>query len=684
MAKETFLVVNPQEGIISNKYGTKIIDSNLLKDINAGEYIDYCSDTLKVELNIIFNCFKKGIPKFISAQKIKGLGKSSSVRWGERLLIPSIIAYKKNNWEPLGKEVLDTELEPLITKNKNSYFAEVFFSGAGFNANQVKSILKNRCKNNDDCIQHFISDPWSVLKLKGVSAGTIINYLVNHVQRDITADLELWGATLLELTYLYVAVNKSAFILLQDFANYVRGYFKNLNQPSNAVKAGIQHLAELKKIVVVDNKYIIPHKYCETEEKIAAFVARLPNCRLSYNLHPLPDFLSFQQGEVIKNTLKNRISFIIGGAGRGKTTVLSQIIFQLLGEGTIYLAAPTGKAVSRLKNVIIERLGEIPAGIKISTVAALIYRFKEEKLKDFSALILDECFMIDSKTFQQLGEILQMTGSSRLIMVGDDNQLNPVNIGNPLNDIKNSGYYPVHPLMENFRSTGKGIEAASQSIIKGMIPSMMGDGWQYINCSPEKGLIIKLVERFIEQHGLEAITRLQLLSPIYNGPCGIDSMNELLQERFNPAQEYAIIKNRKFKKNDRVIYLKNDPELNIANGDEGYVSKILDNDRILVSFYESEVEFSDRNIGQLTLGWCLSIHKSQGSEFDFVITMLPESSRVILDRKIINTAITRAKKVSVLIGSAGFINRLLRYETGDRKNYLEYALKKAMASDLTP
>lgn len=377
-----------------------------------------------------------------------------------------------------------------------------------------------------------------------------------------------------------------------------------------------------------------------------------------------------KQKEAINKALTNNILIITGGPGTGKTTIIEAIVeiyqemHSLNYEDTlnrIALLAPTGRASKRISEST-----KLPA----TTIHRFLKWNKEnnefminETNKDFSDLIIiDEVSMIDISLFSHL--LKGITDHAKLILVGDYHQLPSVGPGNILKDLMDSNIIDIISLDLLYRQDENSyINDLAQEVKSGDLSSEFLETKQdyaFLNCANTQILeYLKMTCQKMIQKQIDS-RRLQIMAPMYAGINGIDRLNQELQELFNPRD------NKKnelsygdviFRENDKVLQLVNMPDGNVFNGDVGYIKYIKKattskskKNEIYVDYDGNIVKYLPKDFHKIKHGYIISIHKSQGSEFDFVIVPICMSYQRMLYRKLIYTAITRAKKKLIMIG----------------------------------
>lgn len=368
-------------------------------------------------------------------------------------------------------------------------------------------------------------------------------------------------------------------------------------------------------------------------------------------------------------------SFMIlnGGPGTGKTTTIRGILTlyqRLYPNAEILLAAPTGRASKRLSE-----LSDYPA----STIHSLLkwdletntFLVDEKDPLCCDVLIIDEFSMVDNRLFAQV--LKGLPADAKLLVIGDYDQLPSVSSGCVLYDLIRSKLFPLYSLQRIYRQAdGSGIATLASQIREESLLSFEGDV-SFIDCSYTqlRKAIIDIVKTALDR-GYEA-KDIQVLAPKYQGPCGIDLLNKDLQELLNPADSFKrewSIAGKLFREGDKVMQLRNMREDAVYNGDIGEIIEIEDSVQgvvIVVAFEDQIVEYANETLYYLTHAYCISIHKSQGNEYPIVLLPVVSEYRFMLNRRLLYTAITRAKSSLIIIGDRHlFKNALEKKEHGRR------------------
>ena len=398
-----------------------------------------------------------------------------------------------------------------------------------------------------------------------------------------------------------------------------------------------------------------------------------------------------QQRQAIETAVKSGMTVITGGPGTGKTTIIKCIIKLLSVGGEIALAAPTGRAAKRMSEA---------CGMEAKTLHRLLeyggeegdFARTQDNPLEMDTLIIDEMSMVD--IFLMRSVLRALVPGTRLIMVGDSDQLPSVGAGNVLRDILDSKAIPAVELTEIFRQDEKSmIVYNAHRINHGEAPRLNAKGSDFFferAASPTDaakrivGLCAERLPRFL---GLDPVRQMQVLSPTKKGECGVWMLNQMLQSEFNPAQSHKSERVRgdtTFREGDKVMQTRNNYQLKwkkegvfaweegqgVFNGDIGFITSIDTQERTV------EVQFDDERIAiyeggdidDLELAYCISVHKSQGSEFPVVVMPAVGGPPMLLTRNLLYTAVTRARRMVMLVGREAAIDQMIG-NVNTRKRY---------------
>jgi len=370
--------------------------------------------------------------------------------------------------------------------------------------------------------------------------------------------------------------------------------------------------------------------------------------------------LADKQIEAVHRAAANKVMVITGGPGTGKTTIINAIlrIFSAI-RARFMLAAPTGRAAKRMSEA---------TGHEAKTIHRMLeynmrkggFQKNEGSPLHCELLIVDEASMIDTLLMHHLLKAVPVTAT--FIMVGDVNQLPSVGAGNVLKDIIDSGTIPVVRLNEIFRQARESsIIVNAHRINEGVMPSFDSssgklDDFYFISQEdPRKALetIVTLVkERIPKRFGFDPVDDIQVLTPMHKGTVGAGNLNTELQKALNPGVEGVIRGGRLFRVNDKVMQIVNNYDKDVYNGDIGRIDSIdAEAQEIIVTFDERDIVYDYADLDELVHAYAVSVHKSQGSEYPAVVVPILTHHYVLLQRNLLYTAVTRGKKLVVLVGT---------------------------------
>ncbi|MCI8925701.1 MAG: ATP-dependent RecD-like DNA helicase [Lachnospiraceae bacterium] len=362
------------------------------------------------------------------------------------------------------------------------------------------------------------------------------------------------------------------------------------------------------------------------------------------------------QLEAIRVAVSSKVMVLTGGPGTGKTTTTLGIICAYQRAGCqVILAAPTGRAAKRMSEA---------AGMEAKTIHRLLeykppegYQRNEEKPLEGDVLILDECSMIDIMLMYNL--LKAIPEHMALIMVGDTDQLPSVGAGNVLKDVMASGCIPVVRLSRIFRQAqGSRIILNAHRINKGEAIDMRGgkdSDFFFASEETNEGIVERLVKYCTENlpryYHADPLRDIQVLTPMQRGTVGAANLNQVLQEAMNPQGPALRRGGVCYRVRDKVMQIRNDYDKEVFNGDIGTIRRVdLEDREVTVDFDGREVAYDVTELDELALAYATTIHKAQGSEYPIVVMPFSMSHFVMLQRNLLYTGVTRAKKILVLIG----------------------------------
>ncbi len=645
---------------------------------------------------------KDGIIEFLSSDLFKGIGEKMATRivniLGDKTL-DMILEDKTCLYQvpKLSEEKINIIHDTLV-KYEESHEIIVKLTELGFSMRDSLSIY-NMYKSNtiriiENNIYRIIDDVDEINFTKVDEIATKINednYNINRVKACIIYVMKnisfSKGDTYLYLNEIYEGVS----------------YYLKTDISSDLFDEAINELDGELKIKIEEDRYYIFDEY-ESEEYIASKVNYLINKpvskykNLDLRIKELEDKYEIKysprQEEAIIKALENNIVIVTGGPGTGKTTIIKAIVdlYKKLNKlelkeliNSIALLAPTGRASKRMSEST-----NLPA----TTIHRFLKWNKEtdefmvnEYNPDFSNLIIvDEVSMIDNHLMSSL--LKGLTNNIKLVLVGDYNQLPSVGSGNVLKDLIDSDIIDVVELDLLYRQDESSYIPVLANEIKNETLEddflIDRDDYKFLECSSDAIVpsLVNIVKKVISK-GYD-YKRVQIMAPMYAGVNGIDNINKVLQDVFNPSCvgckeiKYGDVI---FRENDKILQLVNDPDNNVFNGDIGVIKDInykgkSGHPEITIDYYGTIVTYQAKDFNKFKHGFIISIHKSQGSEFELVIMPICLSYKRMLYKKLIYTGITRAKKRLIIIGDPN------AFMFGIKKT-IEYSRKTNLLEKLT-
>lgn len=457
-----------------------------------------------------------------------------------------------------------------------------------------------------------------------------------------------------------------------------------LEAEEEPVRQALASMIEAKD-VVVDNEvlYLPPFYYAESgsAKRLRTLLAEKSLIDASIAAEPEAEYGAKLGGIVydevqeaaIQKALDSKVMVLTGGPGTGKTTTTQGIIAAFKARNMrILLAAPTGRAAKRMTEA---------TGMEAKTIHRLLeynpmdgYKRNDENPLEGDALIVDECSMIDILLFYNLMKAIPT--NMRLILVGDIDQLPSVGAGNVLRDIIDSQQIPVVRLTRIFRQAQSSrIVMNAHAINAGQFPNIKnGLDTDFFFISQEDAdeivkLIIGLVrDRLPRKFGYKP-KEIQVLTPMQRGTVGAGNLNTELQNALNPSGPSLARGGYTYRVGDKVMQIRNNYDKSVFNGDIGYITAVDTNERTLTVTFDSRlVEYDITELDELVLAYAVTIHKSQGSEFPVVVMPITMKHYIMLQRNLIYTGITRAKKICVLVGTTKALAYAIRQQTVSKRN----------------
>jgi exodeoxyribonuclease V alpha subunit len=422
----------------------------------------------------------------------------------------------------------------------------------------------------------------------------------------------------------------------------------------------LEQLRREDDVIAEESRFYLPPLY-HAEVGVASSLARLlrtpgrgPVRSIEVGDGPT---LAAGQRQAVELAAGHKVLVLTGGPGTGKTTVTRRILAAFEAAGlTVALCSPTGRAAKRLAEATGHEARTIHRLLEFEPVTRRFQRDQDAPLQ-VGAVIVDEGSMIDVVLMNAL--LRALPASARLVLVGDVDQLPSVGPGSVLRDVIDSGVVPVARLTEIFRQgQDSRIVLNAHRINRGELPEVdnrgASDFFFLEEEDPEKvaGLVEELCARRLPAHGgYDPFRDIQVLTPMYRGETGAASLNQRLQARLNPAGQAVAGGVAGFRVGDRVLQVRNDYDKGVFNGDLGRVAGFDAEREVVRVEFESSVEYQVADLDELTLAYAISTHRSQGSEFPVVVLPLTTQHYVMLQRNLLYTAVTRARRLIVIVGT---------------------------------
>ena len=612
----------------------------------------------------------EGLKKYLSNKNFQGIGPKNADTIAQNIGMTVIKYLHERNVNILEEKTSKKLSEALLggwdLDYENSGF-EILFSQIGFSYTQ-KKFVKEEFGNKFFAEIH--KDPYMLLQRIPRLSFDKIESIISVFGIEVSLDQKIVAATRHALMQSEAERGNTCGPLERVLLRTQEITKNDIETIQTAINSH-EHL--FNNFKVQDKNFLETIEACERDNDIAQQI-----CLIKDNFKPIKgkqfsanknatNPLSEEQVQAIQNSLEAGVSIITGGPGTGKTRIIEGLA-QVLVNGfrkTIRICAPTGRAAKRIaENQALKKFQ--PSTIHM--LKAMI----DSSAKDieFDTLIVDESSMIDINLFNDLVKMLPL--GSQLILIGDVDQLPPVGAGQPFLDLIRSKKIVVSRLSKQFRQGSDSvIPKVARAINKGELIEFSSDfsssGFSFVEV--DKGQVVEKIIEVVDfftgnKNGSIDFDKTQILSPMRRYSSGLINLNSIMQKKYNPNGEKVFSKMEgekeiKFCAGDKVICTQNDYDIDVRNGDIGYVvNKVGKNIRVE---FDGEMKlFHNNKIDYLDLAYAITVHKSQGSEYPNVVMPIVDDHRIMLTRKLIYTAITRGKQNVCLIGSKRVLREALK------------------------
>ena len=608
---------------------------------------------------------KDAIIDFLTSSFVKGCGEVTAKKIYKVFGNDSLYKIKENKSNLELVEGINEKKREQIYNSVCKYFDNdaliVELKNMGFSVKETMNLINKFGKKIKDIINKNIYDLSDEINFKKLDEIFLSN-------NDMEDDRRVKACLIETMKYLTFSTGDIYLYKEEICAGLKKLYGINVD-----IDSQINYLFNISRVAIKGDKIYLKEDY-DDEVYIADYLTKL--FKLSSRVSNIDRYINKaekvldikyneEQKEAISKSLINNISVITGGPGTGKTTIIKGIIktYSLIykvSENSIkdhvLLLAPTGRAAKRMSE---------STGYQASTIHRFLKWDKENNVFNinelnsvhYNLIIVDESSMIDNHLMASLLRGLDIF-NTQIVLVGDEYQLPSVGPGLVLNDIINTNI-PHIRLEKIYRQSDKSYIPTVAKKIKDKVMEIVpsGDDFSFISCDNLniKSIIIKLLDK-MQEKGID-VRNVQVLAPMYKGENGIDNLNILLQEYFNPVvnkKDELKVGPITYRVGDKILNLVNDVDNNIFNGDIGYICSVNVNskkDILSIDYDGNIVDYKREDLISISHAYAITIHKSQGSEFDYVIMPISLSYNRMLYNKLLYTGVSRAKKSLILVGS---------------------------------
>ena len=610
-----------------------------------------------------------GIEKYLGSGLVKGIGPKFAQLIVRQFGLETIDVIETDidrlyEVPGIGKKRVE-KIRESWEKQKDIKNVMLFLQGHGVSTAYAAKIYRQYGKESIDLVKEnpyrLADDIWGIGFKTADSIAAKMGYEKNDLRRCQSG-----------LIYTLNQLANEGHVYAEE-EQLVKAALELLEADEVPIREALTHMVQTEDLKLEDEAiYLPPFYFAEvgtTNRLLALLHASDQDFTKKMNVQALSKEIGIEYDEVqlqaIEEAIRSKVMVLTGGPGTGKTTTTQGIIAALKHMGLrILLAAPTGRAAKRMSEA---------TGMEAKTIHRLLefnpkdgYKRNDENPLEGDALIVDECSMIDIILMNNLMKAIP--SSMRVVFEGDIDQLPSVGAGNVLRDIIESEKIPVVRLTRIFRQAQTSrIVMSAHAINQGLFPDTSNgkqtDFFFIQQEEPEKVAeeIVNLVKNRLPKAYSQKVSNIQVLTPMQRGVVGAANLNMALQNALNPSQIALNRGGYSFRQGDRVMQLRNNYDKDVFNGDLGYVESVdMEERTLLVNFEDRLVEYEASELDELTLAYATTIHKSQGSEYPIVVMPVLMTHYVMLQRNLIYTGITRAKKICVLIGTKKALSFAIR------------------------
>ena len=683
------------------------IDGDFVYHNKYGEQISVKSYEVVTGTSIV------SIEKYLSSRVLPHIGKKMAKRIVDRFGTDTLDILKTNparlmEVEGIGKKKYKDIYEALEEEIKVQDII-IFLQGLGIPMGQSQKIIK---EYGDDTIATIETNPYQLINdIWGIGFKTADDIALKN-------DIDRKSPFRIKAAFKYYLQNEA-----NQNGNCYMPYDETVYRVSKLIDLDKEIIEDLIMEMVIENtiilddvneeKIIYEPYYYNSELKVAGLFSKiLTNEEIKTGIIWEDELKSIEnneeisfaeeQIEAIESAVKENILVITGGPGTGKTTIINEIVEIYKNNGLkVVLTAPTGRAAKRMEEscnheakTIHRLLGYMP----VDSGRGMIFDHNEDNPLNTDIIIIDESSMIDLILLENL--LKGINSETKIIFVGDIDQLPSVGAGNTLKDIIDSEKVKTIRLKKIFRQgENSNIVVNAHRINEGEFPLLNEKDKDFFFVSSEsnshtQGTLINLVaKRLPEYYGIKNIEDIQVLTPMKKSDIGTVELNRQLQEVLNPKTpniEEITYGDKIFRENDKVMQIRNNYNkeyktrsyqtgLGVFNGDFGTVTKVDNYDNTVEVLFDNEryVEYTAKELDELSLSYAITIHKSQGSEFPAVVIPLGAGPYMLMTRNLIYTAITRARKLVVLVGNISYLRNMINNtHIAKRNSTLSYRIKE--------